>query len=92
MLVGYPGTCGRGAEGKTPILVGMESQGKKAGFIVIEAVPSVYSEQAQRFSKRRSPPHQSVRTAGLAALQVLATMQHLDGRPTPPEQAGEWLP
>ena len=86
------GKYGWGAEGKTPILMAVESRGKKAGFIAIEAVSSVCSEQGQRFTKRRLLPHQLFRTDGLAALRVLAATQHRDGRPTPPEQAGEWLP
>ena len=38
------GKCGRGAEGKTPILVAVESRGKKAGFITIESRENICRE------------------------------------------------
>ena len=64
---------------------------QEGGFYHHRSGLSVCSEQVRRFPKRRLPPHQSVRTDGLVALRVLATMQHYDGRPISPEQAGEWL-
>lgn len=41
---------GRGTEGKTPILVAVESRGKKAALIVMEATSSVSGETSVRSS------------------------------------------
>lgn len=46
----HGGKCGRGAEGKTPLLAWGE--GKKAGFIAIGAIPSVCSALVQPFATR----------------------------------------
>jgi hypothetical protein len=86
------GKCGRGAEGKTPILVAVENRGKKAGFIAIEATPSVSAENIRQFAKRRLLPWQTTRTDGLMALRVLGETQQHEGRVTKAEQVDGWLP
>lgn len=83
---------GRGAEGKTPILVAMESRGKKAGFIAMETTPSVSAEKVRQFAKRRLLPWQTTHTDGLVALRVLGETQQHEGRVTPADQVDKWLP
>jgi len=65
------GKSGRGAEGKTPILVAVENQGKKAGFIAIETKPLVSADRIREFARRRLRPKQPSRTDGSLALRVL---------------------
>jgi hypothetical protein len=43
------GKRGRGAEGKMPVLVAVESKGKRAGFIAMQAVNSVYHDNVEKF-------------------------------------------
>ena len=86
------GKCGRGAEGKTPVLVAVESRGKKAGFIAMEATPSVSAENIRRFARRRLLPQQPTRTDGLVALRVPGETQQHEGRVTPAGKVDEWLP
>ena len=86
------GKCGRGAEGKTAVLVAVESRGKKAGFIAMETTPSVSADNIRQFTKRHLLPQQATRTDGLAALKVLGETQQHEGRVTPAEKIDEWLP
>ena len=86
------GKSGRGAEGKTPILVAVESRDRKAGFIAMETTPSVSAEHIRQFTKRHLLPRQPTRTDGLMALRVLGETQQHEGRVTPAEQVDEWLP
>ncbi|HYW75498.1 MAG TPA: IS1595 family transposase [Gammaproteobacteria bacterium] len=86
------GKSGRGAEGKTPILVAVESRGPKVGFIAMETTPSVSAKHIRHFARYRLLPRQTTRTDGLAALRVLGETQQHEGRVTPPQQVDEWLP
>lgn len=86
------GKRGRGAEGKTPILVAVENRAKQAGFIAMEQLPAVTREAVAKFVKRHIPPSQFARTDALASLAGIGKTQHHAARVTPPEKAGEWLP
>ncbi|MBU2836914.1 IS1595 family transposase, partial [Acidithiobacillus thiooxidans] len=70
------GKSGRGAEGKTPILVAIESRDKKAGFMAMETIPSVSAGNIRQFVQRHLLPWQTTRTDGLMALRVLGETQH----------------
>lgn len=86
------GKRGRGAEGKTPILVAIENRGKAAGFIAMQQVSAVTRETVAQFVKRHIPLSQLVRTDALASLVEVGKTQHHAARVTPPDKAGEWLP
>lgn len=86
------GKRGRGAEGKTPILVAVENRGEKAGHVAMEAVAQVTHETVRAFAKRHFNPAQSVRSDALASLSSLGETQHHAARVTPAGKAGEWLP
>jgi len=86
------GKSGRGAEGKTPILVAVENRGKNAGFIAMETTPSVSADRVRQFARRRLRPRQPTRTDGLVALRVLGESQEHEGRVTQSHQVDEWLP
>jgi transposase-like protein len=48
-----PGKRGRGAAGKVPVLVAVESRAKGCGHVALRKVPSVSSSQAKRFLAHR---------------------------------------
>lgn len=86
------GKRGRGAEGKTPVLVAIENRDKRAGFIAMQQVSAVTRETVAQFVQRHLPPSQLVRSDALASLVEIGKTQHHAARVTPPDKAGEWLP
>ena len=72
------GKRGRGAAGKTPVIVACEHNNGKPGFIALQAVASVNHDTTRRFGK--------------VHLNTLAETPHHVAKVTPPEQASEWLP
>ena len=86
------GKRGRGAAGKTAVLVAVESKGKGAGFIAMQAVDSVCHEAVNDFVARHLNAQQEVHTDGLAALNIIDNTQQHEARVTPSELVDEWLP
>jgi len=93
-LVGgkHQGKRGRGAEGKTPVIIAVESCGERAGFIAMDVVKSVNHQSVEDFIKKRIMPKQHVHTDGLAALNIIDKTQHHEAKATPSELVDEWLP
>jgi len=85
------GKRGRGAQGKTPILIGYENRGKKAGFVSMTSVQSINHETVRDFSRRNLEPGSVARSDALTALNSLADTQQHEARVTPPEKVDEWL-
>lgn len=83
---------GRGAEGKSSVLVAIENRSKRAGFIAMQQVCAVTHETVARFVQCHLPPGQLVRSDALASLTEIGKTQHHAARVTPPDMAGEWLP
>lgn len=86
------GKRGRGAKGKTPVLVAVENRGKRAGFVAMQALDALNQQTVHDFVCRRVAAGQQVRSDALGALNSIAQTQHHEPRVTPPDQAGEWLP
>ncbi len=86
------GKRGRGAAGKTPIIVACEHNDGKPGFVVLQAVTNINHETVRQFARRHLDLGQTVRTDALPALNTLTESQHQVAKVTPPEQACEWLP
>ena len=86
------GKRGRGAEGKSSVLVAIENRDAGAGYIAMQQVHSVTKETVAAFVQRHLPPSQTVRSDALASLGEIGKTQHHSMRVTPPDQAGEWLP
>ena len=82
------GKRGRGAEGKTPILVAVENRGERAGFVAIEVTPSVRLDTVKGFVERHIAPDQFVRSDALGALKSVAETRHHAPRVTPLAKAG----
>ena len=87
-----PGKRGRGAEGKSPVLVAVEHRESRAGFIAMQQVPTVTKETVGQFVHRHLAPNQPVRSDALPALAEIGKTQAHAARVTPPDQAGTWLP
>ena len=86
------GKRGRGAAGKTPVIVACEHNNGKPGFVALQAVASVNHDTTRQFAKAHLNMGQTVHTDALSALNTLAETQHHVAKVTPPEQASEWLP
>ena len=87
-----PGKRGRGAAGKTAILVACENHHGNSGFVAMEAVGSVDGAMISDFAQRRLASSNKLRTDGYAAMKSLAETHPHIARVTPPELAKEWLP
>jgi len=87
-----PGKRGRGAEDKTPVVVAVEKQVKKAGFMAAQVVPTISNETIKDFLAHNILKGQVVRTDALPALNVIAVGQKHEKKVTPPEEASKWLP
>lgn len=86
------GKRGRGAEGKSVVLVAIENRDQRAGFIAMQQVGAVTKESVGKFVQYHLPPDQEVRSDELAALLEIGKTQHHAARVTPPDKAGECLP
>jgi len=86
------GKRGRGAGGKRPVLVAVETREKGAGFVAMQAVNTVSGATVQPFLSHHLKPGQNVRTDAFPALNAVAKDHVHEKKVTPPEKASEWLP
>jgi transposase-like protein len=86
------GKRGRGAEGKTPVLVAVETRTKGAGFVAMQAVDTVSKKTVRNFLHRHIKAEQTVKTDALPALNAVGETQQHEKKVTPPESASTWLP
>jgi transposase-like protein/ribosomal protein L37AE/L43A len=86
------GKRGRGAAGKRPVLVAVETKGNTAGFVAMEAVDSVSKDTVRQFLAKHLKPSQTVKTDALPALNAVNETQTHEKKVTPPEEASQWLP
>ncbi len=87
-----PGKRGRGADGKTAILVACEHNDGKPGFVAMKAVRRVDQDSVKAFAEEAIAPEQTLHTDAFAALKVLAEGHCHVAKVTPPELVDEWLP
>ncbi len=86
-----PGKRGRGAEGKTAILVACEHNNGRSGFVVMKAVDQVTQDNVKAFAQGAIAPGQILHNDAFAALRVLAEGHHHVAKVTPLELSDEWL-
>jgi len=86
------GKRGRGADGKRPVLVAVETREKGAGFVAMQAVDSVRTGTVGRFLTWHLRAGQTVKTDALPALNVVAKQHKHRKKVTAPEEANVWLP
>ena len=82
---------GRGAEGKTAILVTCEHNNGKPGVVAIKAAPNVNKENVKTFAQESIEPGQTLNTDALRALNILTEEYHHIAKATPAEALDEWL-
>jgi transposase-like protein len=87
-----PGKRGRGAHGKTTVLVTCEVNHGKPRFAVMETLPALTHETVRDFARRRLTPGQEIHTDAFAALGSLIEVHHQVAKNTPPALVKEWLP
>ena len=86
------GKRGRGADGKRPVLVAVESRVKGAGFLAMQAVNSVCHKSVEGFLGRHVRAAQTVKTDALPALNAVGKEHNHLKQVTLPEEAKTWLP
>jgi ISXO2-like transposase domain/Transposase zinc-ribbon domain len=86
------GKRGRGAAGKTPVIVACEHNNGQPGFVALQAGEGVNLKTVKRFAEAHLAIEQTVHTDAFKALTSLAGNQHHVAKVTPPELASEWLP
>lgn len=87
-----PGKRGRGAGGKSPVVVAVEKRGKKAGFMAAKVVPTISKATIEDFLKHKILHGQVIHTDALPALNIIGKYHEHNAKVTPPEKASEWLP
>ena len=86
------GKRGRGAEGKRPVLVAVETREKGVGFAAMHTVDSVSKVTVRQFFAKHLKAGQIVKTDALPGLNAVDETQDHRERVTPPEEAAVWLP
>jgi len=86
------GKRGRGAAGKTAILVACEHNNGKPGFVAMKAVNAVNKETVRSFANETIELGQTLNTDAYCALKVLTEEYHHVAKVTPPDLVEEWLP
>ena len=86
------GKRGRGAEGKKPILVAVETRQGKAGFMAVEAVDTISKKSVREFLQHHLKEGQTVRTDAFPALNSVEEMHKHQKKIVPAEEVSEWLP
>jgi len=86
------GKRGRGAAGKKPILVAVETRGEKAGFMAVEAVDVISKETVCDFLQNHLKVGQTVRTDAFPALNSVKEMHCHQKKVVPAEEISKWLP
>lgn len=87
-----PGKRGRGAAGKKPILVAVETKDKKARFMAVEAVDVISKETVREFLQHHMKAGQIVRTDAFPALNPVKEMHDHQKKVVPAEEVSKWLP
>jgi len=85
------GKRGRGAAGKTPVMVGVERRADQSGFGTVQVVEKIDHAAVKQFAERIEPGA-TVRSDAYPALNILGRHCEHEARVTPPEKAGQWLP
>jgi transposase-like protein len=87
-----PGKRGRGAAGKKPILVAVETKDKKARFMAVEAVDVISKETVREFLQHHMKAGQIIRTDAFPALNPVKEMHDHQKKVVPAEEVSKWLP
>ena len=86
------GKRGRGAKGKKPVLVAIETPTKGAGFVAMRAVDNISIKTVRNFLRFHLKSGQTVKTDAFPALNAVAENHFHEKKVTPPKKASGWLP
>ena len=86
------GKRGRGAAGKSPILVAVETREEKAGFMAVETVDVISKKTVREFLQKHLKEGQTVRTDGFPALSPVSEVHDHQKKVVPVEESWKWLP
>lgn len=86
------GKRGRGASGKKPIIVAVETRGSKAGYMAASVVESISSEAVKKFLERHIEKGQMIKSDAYPALNIIDKEHSHLKKVTPQEEARKWLP
>ena len=86
------GKRGRGAAGKSPILVAVETREEKAGFMAVETVDVISKKTVREFLQKHLKEGQTVRTDGFPALSPVSEVHDHQKKVVPAEESTNWLP
>ena len=86
------GKRGRGAAGKSPILVAVETREEKAGFMAVETVDVISKKTVREFLQKHLKEGQTVRTDGFPALSPVSEVHDHQKKVVPVEESTNWLP
>lgn len=85
------GKAGRGAEGRTPVLLAVEHRDKGAGYLSAQVVEHVDHAHIRAFTQRMAP-RSKLRSDALHAMSALGERHEHEGRITSKQQVDAWLP
>ncbi len=85
------GKRGRGAAGKTAVLIACESKEDQSGYIAMKVVNSVNHETVRGFTKKSVVDSQKIHSDALPALNVIHETHDHEARVTPPNKVDKWL-
>jgi hypothetical protein len=86
------GKRGRGAEGKRPVLVAVETRTIGAGFAAMQAVDTISKETVRNFLMFHLAAGQTIKSDAFPALNAIAEKHSHAKKKTPAAKASEWLP
>lgn len=86
------GKRGRGADGKTSVVIACETTGQRPRFIAMQAVESVNKKTIEQFTNNHIEPSSIVNTDAFCANVGIATFATHIPKVTPSEMVDEWLP
>ena len=86
------GKRGRGAEGKSSVLVAIENLDGKSGFVAMEVIDSVSKNNISDFTKRRILADQTVHTDAYPSNNGIRPHAMHIPKVTPSAMVDEWLP
>jgi len=86
------GKRGRGAAGKRPILVAVETREEKAGFMAVETVDVISKKTVREFLQKHLKEGQTVRTDAFPALNPISELHDHQKKVVSVEEASKWLP
>jgi transposase-like protein len=86
------GKRGRGAGGKTSVVIACETSGQRPGFIAMQAVESVNKKTIEKFTNEHIDSSSIVNTDAFCANVGVATFATHIPKVTPSDLVDEWLP